>query len=89
MVPLPEFLIVPFGGTSGNPVITARGHEALASLVQASIYIDDQGLPNQRANKTKLEFLRSMCGFLARLSNVRYLGLTGFTTTVRICDLLS
>jgi hypothetical protein len=78
-------LRVPFGGEGRNPVITAPGHEALPSLVTASISISDRDCrPNKRANKTKLEFLRSMCGFLARISNVTNLRLEGFTTTVRI-----
>ncbi|XP_051197234.1 MEIOTIC F-BOX protein MOF-like [Lolium perenne] len=78
-------LRVPFGGEGGNPVITAPGHEALPSLVTALISISDRDCrPNKRANKTKLEFLRSMRGFLARISNVTNLRLEGFTTTVRI-----
>jgi hypothetical protein len=79
------FLFVPFGGTGVHPVITAApGHDALASLARASICIYDRDRPNKRPNKTKLEFLRSMCGFLARISNVTNLRLEGFTTTVRI-----
>ncbi|KAM0861529.1 hypothetical protein ACQ4PT_045832 [Festuca glaucescens] len=75
-------LFVPFGGTGGHPVITAApGHDALASLARASICIYDRDRPNKRPNKTKLEFLRSMRVFLARLSNVRILRLSGFTTT--------
>ncbi|XP_051211705.1 MEIOTIC F-BOX protein MOF-like [Lolium perenne] len=75
------FLFVPFGGTGVHPVITAApGHQALASLARASICIYDRDRPNKRPNKTKLEFLRSMRVFLARLSNVRILRLSGFTS---------
>jgi hypothetical protein len=83
-------LFVPYGGTGGDPdpVITAPGHEPLASLVSAWICLYDRDTPSKRPSKTKLQFMRSMRGFLARLSNARNLGLSGFTTAVRILRLV-
>ncbi|KAF7041487.1 hypothetical protein CFC21_051278 [Triticum aestivum] len=80
-------LVLPFGSHRGYPVVTSK-NEVLASLVQASICIkdmDDEVQRNRRVMKPhKLDFLKSMCNFLACIPNVRNLHLSGFTTTVCI-----
>ncbi|KAM3367915.1 hypothetical protein ACQJBY_016456 [Aegilops geniculata] len=72
-------LVLPFGRDGRTSVVTnAPGNVALPSLVEASICLNDL---DQRAYKAKLPFLRSMCSFLGRLTNVTKLELSGFTTT--------
>uniref|UniRef100_M8AS72 Uncharacterized protein n=1 Tax=Aegilops tauschii TaxID=37682 RepID=M8AS72_AEGTA len=72
-------LVLPFGRDGRTSVVTkAPGNEALPSLVEASICLNDL---DQRAYKAKLPFLRSLCSFLGRLTNVTKLELSGFTTT--------
>ncbi|XBH57553.1 hypothetical protein VPH35_079134 [Triticum aestivum] len=77
-------LVLPFSGYRGYAVATSE-NEVLASLVQASICIkdmDDEVQRNRRVMKPhKLDFLKSMCNFLACIPNVRNLHLSGFTTT--------
>ncbi|PNT61243.1 hypothetical protein BRADI_5g12670v3 [Brachypodium distachyon] len=80
-------LVLIFSSTPGSPVMVAPENDALASLVKASICIEDaddlvvRAAANRRPNKHKQEFLKSMCSFLSRLTNVRTLALSGFTTT--------
>lgn len=76
-------LVVPFGSTKDTTVVTTPENEEMVSLVEASIRITDTvhaQFQLNRRKKSKLDFLKSMCNFLARLPNVRNLDLSGFTT---------
>ncbi|XP_020181537.2 MEIOTIC F-BOX protein MOF [Aegilops tauschii subsp. strangulata] len=77
-------LEIPYDGRDCYCVAGAAAPELL-SLADASIRLTDTsygGQPNQRARKKrKLEFLKSMCSFLALIPNVTKLHLSGFPTT--------